>query len=84
LDYLDFKEYNSASVHCRTCRWSDIEVETKALTVESFEIIIYKTCSCHMTVVGMENEQAKCSKEGLNIMALHNLVGWRYCAVQGI
>jgi hypothetical protein len=28
LDYLDFKEYNSTSVHCRTCRWSDIEVET--------------------------------------------------------
>jgi hypothetical protein len=52
------------------------------LAVESFEIIvIYKTCSCHMTV-DTENEHAKCCKEGLNIMAPHNLVGWRYCATQ--
>jgi hypothetical protein len=35
-----------------------------------------------MTVVGMENEYARCSKEGLNIMALYNLVEWRYCATQ--
>jgi len=28
LDYLDFKEYNSTSVQCRTCRWTDIEAET--------------------------------------------------------
>jgi hypothetical protein len=53
------------------------------LTVESFEIIvIIKTCSCHVIVVDMKNEHAKCSKEGINIMALHNLVGWRYCVTQ--
>jgi hypothetical protein len=28
LDYLDFKEYNSTSVQCRTCRWTDTEAET--------------------------------------------------------
>jgi hypothetical protein len=78
LSYLDFKEYNSTSVQCRTFRWSDTEVETLWLW-ESFEIIvIIKTCSCHV-IVDMKNEHTKCSKEGLNIMALHNLVGWRYC-----
>lgn len=43
------------------------------LAVESFEIIvIIKICSCHVIVVDMKNEHAKCSKEGLNIMTLHN------------
>lgn len=53
------------------------------MAVESFEIIvIIKICSCHVIVVDMKIEHAKCSKEGLNIMALHNLVGWRYCVTQ--
>lgn len=54
-----------------------------ALAGESFEIIvIIKTSGCYVIVVDMKNEHAKCSKEGLNIMALHNLVGWGYCVTQ--
>jgi hypothetical protein len=52
------------------------------LAVESFEIIvIIKTCSC-LVIVHMKNGLAKRSEEDLNIMTLHNIVGWRYCVTQ--
>jgi hypothetical protein len=53
------------------------------LAVKSFEsVVIFETCGCHVIAVDMKSEHAKCSKEGLNIMALHNLAGWRYCVTQ--
>ena len=53
------------------------------LAVASFEIIvIIRTYSCHVIVVDMKNEHAKCSKEGLSIMAVHSLAEWRYCVTQ--